>query len=150
MQKIHIIGNVGTEPEMRYTGRGKAVTNFPVAVNERYKDSEGEEHEVTTWFRVTTWGNQAEVCKEYISKGDQVYVEGKMVADPDTGGPRIWGDDEPRANFEINASYIKFLTKKDGRKVHDSPYDGEEEEKPAKKWKKSGSSSKTEKKPWQK
>lgn len=119
-QRFECIGNLGREPEMRYTPKGKAVTNFPVAVNERYTDSEGEDHETTTWIRITTWGAQAEACKQYLTKGSSVFVTGKLIADPETGGPRIWGEDEAKANFEVRAETVVFLDSKKER--------GEEEE----------------------
>lgn len=124
MQKLTFIGNLGKDPEMRYTASGQAVTTFPVAVNEHYDDKAGERHEVTTWFRVTSWGNQAEVHNQYLRKGTMVYVEGKLVADVATGGPRIWGEDEARANYEVKASYVKFLSKiEDEEEEDDNPYE---------------------------
>lgn len=127
MQKIIFIGNLGRDPEMRYTASGQAVTSFPVAVNEQYTTKSGERREVTTWFRVTSWGDQAEVHNQYLRKGLLVYVEGKMVADPETGGPHIWGEDEAKANFEVKASYVKFLSKVEEEEEDDNPY---EERKP--------------------
>lgn len=112
--RLQFIGNLGQEPEMRYTPSGKAVTNFTAAVNKRYTDSAGELHEITIWVRVSTWGNLAEACKQYLAKGSKVYAEGELVPDPETGGPRIWGEDEAHANFEMRATYVEFLDKKSG------------------------------------
>ena len=73
-----IIGNLGRDPEMRYTPSGQAVTQFTVAVNRNYKDQQGERQEETEWFRVVVWGQQAEFAAEYLRKGDKVYVEGRI------------------------------------------------------------------------
>lgn len=108
---IIIAGNLGRDPEMRYTPSGQAVTNFSVAVNENYTNSQGEKIERTLWFRVSTWGKQAEICNQYLKKGQKVLVEGRLVADPTTGGPRVWqGQKGPGASFEVSASRVRFLT----------------------------------------
>ncbi len=111
-QKIVITGNLGRDPEMRYTPSGQAVTSFSVAVNEAYTAANGEKVKRTIWFRVTTWGKQAEVCNQYLKKGSMVLVEGRMTADPATGGPRIWKkqDGTAGASFEITASTVRFLS----------------------------------------
>jgi single-strand DNA-binding protein len=110
-QKIIIVGNLGRDPEMRYTPDGTPVTNFSVAVNRRWKNADGSQGEETTWFRVTAWRRQAEVAAEYLSKGRQVMVEGQMNPDKASGGPRVWTgqDGVARANFEITAQRIIFL-----------------------------------------
>ena len=110
-QKIIIVGNLGKDPEMRYTPAGQAVTSFSVAVNEQYTDKSGEKVKKTIWFRVSAWGKQAEVCNEYLKKGSQVLIDGKMSADPSTGGPKIWTkqDKSTGASFEITASTVRFL-----------------------------------------
>jgi len=77
-QKVIIIGNLGRDPEMRYTASGKAVTNLNVATNRRWTNAEGQPQEETTWFRVVVWGKQAETCNQYLSKGRQVLVEGEI------------------------------------------------------------------------
>jgi single-strand DNA-binding protein len=112
-QKIIIVGNLGKDPEMRYTPTGQAVTSFSVAVNEQYTDKNGEKVKKTIWFRVSAWGKQAEVCDEYLKKGSQVLIDGKMSADPSTGGPKIWTkqDKSTGASFEITASTVRFLSK---------------------------------------
>ena len=111
-QKLIIVGNVGKEPEMRHIPSGQAVTSFSVAANSSYTSASGEQVKETIWFRVTTWGKQAEVCKQYVTKGMKVLVEGKLTPDKETGGPRIWttSDGKPAANFEINASTVRFLS----------------------------------------
>lgn len=110
MLRIEFIGNLGQDPEMRYTPSGTAVTNFNVAVNRKYKLSDGTEKEETTWLRVSAFNKLAEITNEYLKKGRQVFIEGKLVPDDD-GGPRIWqgSDGQSRASFEVRADTIKFL-----------------------------------------
>jgi single-strand DNA-binding protein len=108
---IIIAGNLGRDPEMRYTPSGQAVTNFSVAVNDSYTNSQGERVERTLWFRVSTWGKQAETCNQYLKKGRKVLVEGRLVADPATGGPRVWqGQKGSQASYEVSASTVRFLS----------------------------------------
>jgi single-strand DNA-binding protein len=111
-QTIIIVGNVGRDPEMRYTPSGQAVTSFSVATNRQYSNNNGETVKETVWFRVSAWGKQAETCNQYLKKGSKVLVEGRLTADPATGGPRIWNDKEgsPRASFEISSSTVRFLS----------------------------------------
>ncbi len=78
LNKTMIIGNLGRDPEMRYTQSGQAVTQFTVAVNRNYKDSSGEWKEETEWFRVVAWAALAERTAEYLRKGRKVYVEGRL------------------------------------------------------------------------
>lgn len=87
---IIIVGNVGKDPEMRYTPSGQAVTSFSVATNRQYTGNNGEQVKETIWFRVSTWGKTAEVCNQYVKKGSKVLVEGRLTPDKNTGGPRIW------------------------------------------------------------
>ena len=108
---IIIAGNVGRDAEMRYTPSGQAVTSFSVAVNHSYTASSGEQVKETIWFRVSTWGKQAEVCNQYVKKGMKVLVEGRLTPDKETGAPRIWGD-PPRTSYEITANVVQFLTTK--------------------------------------
>jgi len=111
-QKVIIAGNLGGDPVMRYTADGTPVTSFSVATNERWSDREtGERRERTTWWRVSAWRKQAEICNEYLSKGRQVLVEGTMTVDPETGGPRIWTtqDGQPRASLELTAREVRFI-----------------------------------------
>ena len=103
-QHVVVVGNVGRDPEMRYTPNGTAVTNFTVAVNRRWKNQDGEQQEKTTWFRVTAWGKLAEVCNEHLSKGRLVLVEGEVEASAWMGQ-----DGEPRATLELRAQNVRFL-----------------------------------------
>jgi single-strand DNA-binding protein len=115
-----IVGNVGKEPEMRYTPSGTAVTSFSVAVN-----STRGEAKITKWFRVSAWGKQAEVCHQYVTKGMSVLVAGELVADPATGAPRIWNNQagDPQVSFEINASTVRFLSGGKGKQENEQPLD---------------------------
>ena len=76
--KITIVGNLGRDPELRYTPQGTPVCSFTVATNERRKDRAGEMQDSTTWFRVTLWGRQAETASQYLTKGRPVYIEGRL------------------------------------------------------------------------
>lgn len=109
---IIFAGNLGRDPEMRYTPSGQAVTNLSVAVNDDYTNSNGERVKRTIWMRVSTWGKQAENCNQYLKKGSKVLVEGRLTADPATGGPRIWTgqDGQPRASYEVSAVTVRFLS----------------------------------------
>jgi single-strand DNA-binding protein len=110
-QKTIIIGNLGREPEMRYTPAGRPVTNFSVAANRKWKNGDGTQGEEVTWFKVVAWGNLAEVCNQYLSKGRLVMVEGRLSPDKETGGPRVWTgrDGVARAQYEVTAETVKFL-----------------------------------------
>ncbi len=107
-----IVGNVGRDPEMRYTPAGSAVTSFSVATNRQYTTSNGEQVKETIWFRISTWGKTAEICNQYLKKGSKVLVEGRLTPDKETGGPRIWTgqDGKPRASFEVTGQNVRFLT----------------------------------------
>jgi single-strand DNA-binding protein len=111
-QSITIVGNLGRDPEMRYTPSGQPVTNFNVATNRQYKAKDGTDVKETTWFRVTTWARTAEVCNQYLKQGSQVLVEGRLTPDPTTGGPKVYGrgDGTMGASFELNASNVRFLS----------------------------------------
>jgi len=113
-QKITIVGNLGRDPEMRYTPNQQAVTNINVATNRRWTANDGQRAEETTWFRVSVWGNQAEAVNQYLRQGSKVLVEGRLRPDPQTGGPRIWTrqDGTTGANFEITANRVVFLSSK--------------------------------------
>jgi single-strand DNA-binding protein len=122
---IIIAGNLGRDPEMRYTPNGQAVTNFSVATNRQYTASDGTQVKETIWFRISTWGKSAEVCNQYLRKGSKVLVEGRLVPDPATGGPRTWTrqDGTTSASFEVSASTIRFLS---SRGEEDSGFQGSE------------------------
>ena len=111
-QKLVIVGNLGNDPEMRYMPDGTAVTSFSVATNRRWTDSQTSQPvEETTWFRVSVWGRQAESVNQYLSKGRQVLVEGRLKPDMSTGGPRLWQrqDGSMAASFEVTAENVRFI-----------------------------------------
>ncbi len=110
-QKLIIVGNLGNDPEMRYTPSGQAVTHLSVATNRRWTDNSGQQQEETIWFRVSVWGKQAESCNQYLSKGQKVLIEGRLTPDKETGGPRIWTDQngKTKASYEMSAFEVKFL-----------------------------------------
>ncbi|MDD2696095.1 MAG: single-stranded DNA-binding protein [Anaerolineales bacterium] len=109
---IIIVGNLGKDPELRYTASGQPLTNFSLASNRSYTSADGTQVKETIWFRVTVWGKQAETAKQYLHKGSRILVEGRLNPDPATGGPRIWNrqDGTPAASFEVTASQFRFLT----------------------------------------
>lgn len=103
--KIIIIGYLGRDPEIRYTPQGLAVCNFSIATTEKRKDRAGESQDVTTWFKITAWGKLAETVNQYLSKGKQVYVEGRLRQDEYTDR-----DGNKRASLDVTASEIHFLS----------------------------------------
>jgi len=111
-QKIIIVGNLGGDPEMRYTPGGQAVTNFSVASNRKYTSSDGQRVDETTWFRVSVWGRQAETSNQFLRRGSKVLVEGRLKPDPATGNPRTYTrqDGTVGASFEITANWVQFLS----------------------------------------
>ncbi|RME47240.1 MAG: single-stranded DNA-binding protein [Chloroflexi bacterium] len=119
---------------MRYTPSGTPVTNFSVAANQRWTDQQGELREETTWFRVSCWGKLAETTNQYLSKGRQVLIEGRLRPDPETGGPRVWtgNDGVARASYEVTALTVKFLGSPQDRGTtpFEAPADLNEEEVP--------------------
>lgn len=111
-QTIIIVGNVGRDPEMRYTPSGQAVTSFSIATNRQYNNNNGETIKETIWFRVSAWGKTGETCNQYLKKGSKVLVEGRLTADPTTGSPRVFQrkDGTYGASFEVSAQTVRFLS----------------------------------------
>ncbi|WP_322509182.1 single-stranded DNA-binding protein [Anaerolinea sp.] len=110
-QTLILIGNLGKEPEMRYTPSGQPVTTLSVATNRRYSGANGQPVKETAWFRVTVWGKQAETCNQFLHKGSKVLVEGRLTPDPETGGPRVWENNGKHgASYEVTASTVRFLS----------------------------------------
>lgn len=107
-----VVGNLGRDPETRYTTSGQPVCNFSVASTRKYNNSEGTLVDETTWFKVSAWGKAAENCQKYLRKGSKVLVDGRLVVDPATGGPRVYtkNDGTSGASFEINANTVRFLS----------------------------------------
>ena len=102
--KIIVVGNLGRDPELRYTPQGTAVCSFTMATNERRKGQAGEPQDVTTWFRVTVWGKQAETVSKYLTKGRNVYVEGRLHV-----GEWADKDGKQRYTLEVNATDVRFI-----------------------------------------
>lgn len=110
-QRVIILGNLGRDPEMRYTPSGQAVTTFPVATNRTYTGADGQKVKETAWFRVTAWGKMAEACNNYLKRGSKCLVDGRLVPDHETGGPKVYAkkDGSSGASFEISATTVQFL-----------------------------------------
>ena len=104
LNKCMIIGNLGADPEMRYTANGRAVTTFNVATSRRFNGPDGERREETEWFSVVTWNRLAETCAQYLTKGRQVYVEGRLQT-------RSWDGNDGIKHYrtELIAEEVKFL-----------------------------------------
>ena len=104
MNKIIVIGNLGRDPEMRYLPSGQSVTSFSVASNRRYTTANGEQREETEWFNVSAFGRLAETCNQYLTRGQQVYVEGRLRS-------RTYQDrnGETRVSLDINLTDMQML-----------------------------------------
>ena len=100
LNKVMIIGHLGRDPEMRYTPSGRPVTTFTVATSRTWSTGDGERHSETEWFNVVAWGNLAEICKQYLTKGQQVYVEGRLQT-------RRWEDNEGGNTPVLKSSPMK-------------------------------------------
>lgn len=102
--KITLVGNLGRDPELRYTPQGTPVCSFTMATNERRKDKSGEFQDQTTWFRVTLWGRQAETASQYLTKGRPIYIEGRLRVEE-------WTDRDGRARYtlEVHATDMQFI-----------------------------------------
>ena len=108
VNKVILIGNLGRDPEVRYTQNGTAVANFTLATNEVWNDKSGERQERTEWHRIVVWGKQAEIAREHLSKGKQVYIEGSIQT-------RQWDDREghKRTTTEIKAQRLMMMGRAD-------------------------------------
>jgi len=104
VNKVILIGNLGRDPELRYTQGGQAVTNFTMATSERFTDRNGDQQERTEWHRIVVWGKTAENCAQYLAKGRSAYVEGRLQT-------REWEDKDgnKRQTTEISAQRVQFL-----------------------------------------
>ncbi len=121
LNKVMIIGHLGRDPEMRFTPSGRPVTTFTVATNRSWSTSEGERHTETEWFNVVAWGNLAEICKQYLVKGQQVYVEGRLQT-------RRWDDSEggKHTSIEIVANEMMALgEKREANNTQPEPQDSD-------------------------
>ena len=109
---IIVVGNLGRDPEMRYTPAGQGVTSFSVATSRQYTSNNGQIVKETCWFRISVWGKQAETCNQYLKKGSKVLIEGRLVPDPVTGNPKTFTkkDGTVWASYDISASLVRFLS----------------------------------------
>ena len=114
LNKVMLIGRLGHEPEMRYTPSGRPLTKFQLAVNRSWKSADGEKKTETEWFNVVTWGKLAEICNQYLSKGQQVYIEGRLHS-------RQWQDEEGsnHSSVEVIAQEMLMLNSKSGEQDSD-------------------------------
>ncbi len=125
LNKVMIIGNVGRDPEMSYMPSGDAVTKFSVAVNRIYNTQDGQRKEETEWFNVVAWKKLAELCDNYVTKGQKVYVEGRFQS-------RSWQspDGQKHKAFDVVANTVIFLSKPKGTAVEEETIGGGEEIEP--------------------
>ncbi|MGW8143062.1 MAG: single-stranded DNA-binding protein [Anaerolineales bacterium] len=124
LNKVMIIGRLGRDPEMRYTPSGRPVTTFNVATSRSWNSSDGERHTETEWFNVVAWGSLAEICKQHLLKGQQVYIEGRLQT-------RVWEDNtgNKRSSTEIVANEMILLgDRKDNLSSENDSDENEEEE----------------------
>ena len=104
VNKVILVGNLGRDPEMRYTPNGQAVTSFSVASSRRYRTSDGEQREETEWFNVSAFGRLSEICNQYLTRGQQVYIEGRL-----RGRSYTDRDGQPRYSLEVMATEMQML-----------------------------------------
>lgn len=121
VNKVILIGNLGRDPELRYTQGGQGVANFTLATNERWRDKDGQNQERTEWHRIVVWGKQAENCAQYLQKGRSCYIEGRLQT-------REWEDKEgnKRQTTEIVAQNVTFLGGRDGAQRGAGPGPGQQ------------------------
>jgi single-strand DNA-binding protein len=116
LNKVILIGNLGQDPEIRYTSNGTAVANFSIATTDSWKDADGNKQEKTEWHNITAWKKLAEICGEYLHKGSRVYVEGSI-------GQQTWEKDGEKKYKTIITiqSMLMLDTKKEGAPVQEEP-----------------------------
>ena len=121
LNKVMVIGHLGKDPEMRYTPSGRPVTTFSVAVSRSWNTADGERRSETEWFNIVAWGNLAEICKQYLHKGQQVYIEGRLQT-------RRWEDKEGQkhTSVEVVANEMMMLgDRRDGKGSQDEEQEDE-------------------------
>ena len=122
VNKVILVGHLGADPELRYTTGGQPVCKFRIATTRRWKDAQGQQQEDTCWHRIVSWGKQGELCQNYLRKGRQVYVEGRLSQSKyeDTQGIKRW-------STEVVTNSVVFLGSRDGSssmqapRAHESP-----------------------------
>lgn len=119
VNKVILIGNLGGDPEVRHTHNGTAVANLSLAVNETWTDKSGEKQEKVEWVKLVAWGKLAEICKEYLSKGKPIYVEGKIET-------QSWDDREGNKRYttQVNVQQLLMLGGTGGGRQGEPPADG--------------------------
>ena len=113
LNKVMIIGHLGRDPEMRYTPSGRPVTTFTVATSRSWSTVDGERHSETEWFNIVAWGNLAEICKQYLTKGQQVYIEGRLQT-------RRWEDKEGNKHNSVEIVANEMMMLGDRREANNS------------------------------
>ena len=121
LNKVMIIGHLGRDPEMRYTPSGRPVTTFAVATSRSWNTADGERHTETEWFNVVAWGSLAEICKQYLNKGQQVYIEGRLQS-------RQWEDSDHKKHTSIEIVANEMIMLGDRRETNTSMAGMEEDE----------------------
>jgi single-strand DNA-binding protein len=121
LNKVMIIGHLGRDPEMRYTPSGRPVTSFSVVTTRSWTSAEGERHEESEWFNVVAWGNLAEICNQYLSKRQQVYVEGRLQT-------RGWEDEDGKKHYRTELVASEMIVLGDRRGSSSPPPMPENEE----------------------
>lgn len=119
LNKVMVIGHLGRDPEMRYTPSGRPVTSFSVVTTRTWTSAEGERHEESEWFNVVAWGNLAEICNQYLSKGQQVYVEGRLQT-------RGWEDEEGKKHYRTELVASEMIVLGERRHTGSGPFPQEE------------------------
>ena len=127
MKRVIVLGRLGNDPELKYTNSGTAVCNLSVATSEKWTDKSGEKQEKTEWHRVVVWKKQAENCNQYLAKGRQVLVEGKLET-------RSWDDKDGNKRYttEITASNVQFIGEKNSNYSSDQESEPQENASPIK------------------
>ena len=118
LNKVMIIGNLGRDPEMRYTPSGRPVTTFSVATSRTWNTADGEKRVETEWFNVVAWSSLAEICKQYLSKGQQVYIEGRLQT-------RQWDDAEGKKHTAVEIVASEMIMLGDRRESAEASPDSE-------------------------
>jgi single-strand DNA-binding protein len=121
LNKVMIIGNLGRDPEMRYTPSGKPVTTFSVATSRTWSTSDGEKREETEWFNVVAWSSLAEICKQYLTKGQHVYIEGRLQT-------RHWDDQEGNKHTSVEIVANEMIILSERRETGESSAESESNE----------------------
>ncbi|MGD8406570.1 MAG: single-stranded DNA-binding protein [Anaerolineales bacterium] len=121
LNKVMVIGHLGKDPEMRYTPSGRPVTTFSVAVSRSWNTADGERRSETEWFNIVSWGNLAEICKQYLHKGQQVYIEGRLQT-------RYWEDKEGQKHTSVEVVANEMLMLGDRRDSSSSSQESKEDD----------------------